>query len=75
MSQKLIRGRNMTCDRCGTMDFLTEGQLDKGEHSWSRICLHDVKSKGKFYDLCPSCTDIYEDLTREFMNEVLDLPL
>lgn len=66
MSQKLIRGRNVTCDRCDVMEFLTEGQLDAGNHNWSRIVSHEKK----MVDLCPSCTDIYQTMIENFMGEV-----
>lgn len=70
MSQKLIRGRDMVCDRCGNKEFLTEGQLDKGNHAWSRIALPDEKGVNRLYDLCPICSSVYETMTRRFMDAV-----
>lgn len=71
MSQKLVRGRDMTCDRCGDTAYLTEGQLDKGNHAWSRIALPDGKGVNRLYDLCPICSSVYETMTRRFMDATM----
>jgi hypothetical protein len=61
----------MVCDRCGNKDFLTEGEIDRGNHFWVRISLPDEKGVNRLYDLCPICSSVYETMTRRFMDAVM----
>jgi hypothetical protein len=72
-------GRLLVCDRCGETVFCEctgEGETDGGYTRWNKFKPAEGWSvEVDIGNMCPRCTESYNEVIRQFKNGVLGTPI